>query len=72
MRLVGVIPQANIIQRALTQRVPIVAYDEDHEVSKRFVQIAKTLVQKGTATIRLGSLNAETLVQGLMADREIE
>ncbi len=70
MKLVGMIPESQAVQSALTQRLPIVAKNPNHEVSDRFRQMAKSLASKMSATTKLGNLDVENLVQGMLAEKE--
>ena len=70
LNLLGIVPSSKGVQKALTQRKPVVDVNPDDPAAKRIREIAKQLVQKGIANTNLGNLDMTGLVKGLLNSEE--
>ncbi|OGV56342.1 MAG: hypothetical protein A2X49_07215 [Lentisphaerae bacterium GWF2_52_8] len=68
--LLGIIPESQNAVRAVHARKPLVAEYEDDPASERFRKVAKLLLQRQSASTRIGNLDAERLLQGFIGTRE--
>ena len=70
MQLIGMIEESNLVPRALSKRLPVLALDPGHSVSSSFMTMAKSLIQKRQANTRLGDLDMEGFVKGMIKETE--
>ena len=66
MELVGVVPESPAVRQAGVVRKPIFEVEEGGPVSGELTRIGKTILQQGTASMRVGELDMSRVVEGLV------
>lgn len=67
--LLGIVPSSAKARRAIQARKPLLLSDPDDAAAKRIRDMAKTILQKHSAEVKVGDLDARSIVSGLLTGR---
>ena len=64
--LLGIIPSSRKARKAIQSRKPLLVVDPDDDAARRIRDIAKTILQKRSADVKMSDFNAQNIVGGLV------